>query len=200
LFNYTLGVTQFNQVQGKKSASGSEKSSLNCVTPNTYRILGHGDPFHLYVDTTVSESFDDEPGLEHEIAIEPPDALHEKHLTFQENMRGITFDALFGSYLKGALRITITDPYIRLFFQARNLMELLETIARFKSEDEVVAVHLVTAEDIHGSDKQREYLEKIEQSSTAVCIDFTWEFDKDNTIHARHIVTDHGWKLSLIVV
>ena len=26
---------------------------------------------------------------------------------------------------------------------------------------------------------------------------FTWEFDADNIIHARHIVTDTGWKISL---
>ena len=28
-------------------------------------------------------------------------------------------------------------------------------------------------------------------------IDFTWEFDESGTIHARHIVTDHGWKILL---
>ncbi|WP_200861554.1 MIT C-terminal domain-containing protein [Methylohalobius crimeensis] len=28
-------------------------------------------------------------------------------------------------------------------------------------------------------------------------VDFTWEFDETGTIHARHIVTDHGWRISL---
>ena len=56
------------------------------------------------------------------------DGPEEKHLTFQENMRGISYDSLFGAYFKAARRITITDPYIRLFYQARNFMELLETI------------------------------------------------------------------------
>lgn len=127
----------------------------------------------------------------------PLDGPQEKHLTFQENIRGLSYDSLFGAYLKDARRITITDPYIRLFYQARNLMELLETISKHKPEDEVVAVHLVTAEDTNGSDRQREYLEKIEQSSTTVGIDFTWEFDQSNTIHARHIITDTGWKIAL---
>ena len=31
----------------------------------------------------------------------------------------------------------------------------------------------------------------------AVGIDFTWEFDETGSIHARHIVTDHGWKILL---
>lgn len=121
----------------------------------------------------------------------------EKHLTFQENIRGLSYDSLFGAYLKDARRITITDPYIRLFYQARNLMEMLETIATNKAEDEVVAVQLITSEDMNGSDRQREYLEKIEQSCMSVGIDFTWEFDQSNTIHARHIVTNTGWKIVL---
>jgi len=123
--------------------------------------------------------------------------LKEEHLTFPENMTGISYDSLFGKYLKNARRITITDPYIRLFYQARNLAEFLETIVRFKQEDEIVAVHLITLEDTSSGEKQQEYLEKIQQSSQVAGIEFTWEFDFDSTIHARHIVTDHGWKISL---
>ena len=26
---------------------------------------------------------------------------------------------------------------------------------------------------------------------------FTWEFDETGTMHARHITTDQGWKISL---
>lgn len=28
-------------------------------------------------------------------------------------------------------------------------------------------------------------------------IQFTWEFDASRTSHTRHLVTDHGWKISL---
>ncbi|HID26144.1 MAG TPA: BREX system Lon protease-like protein BrxL, partial [Thermoplasmata archaeon] len=48
-------------------------------------------------------------------------ALKEQHLSFQENQKGISYDSLFGDYLKGATKITITDPYVRMFFQIRNL-------------------------------------------------------------------------------
>ena len=40
--------------------------------------------------------------------------LQEKHLTFQENQKGISFDVLLGKYLEGARNIVITDPYIRM--------------------------------------------------------------------------------------
>jgi ATP-dependent Lon protease len=123
--------------------------------------------------------------------------LEEKHLTFQENQKGISFDGLFGAYLKGASEITVTDPYIRLFYQIRNFMEFLEAIVKNKAEEDEVAVHLVTVRDEFKGDLQDESFEKIQESARTVGIDFTWEFDESGTIHARHIVTDHGWKISL---
>ena len=123
--------------------------------------------------------------------------LKEKHLTFQENQKGLSFDALLSPYLKGATSITITDPYIRLFYQLRNFMELLETIVKHKSPDEEVFVHLVTIEDEFKSEQQKEVFEKMKESASNAGIKFTWEFDNTGTIHARHIMTDHGWKILL---
>lgn len=123
--------------------------------------------------------------------------LTEKHLTFQENQKGVSFDNLFGPYLQGAAGVTITDPYLRLFYQVRNLMELLEVIVRRKAPDEEIAVHLITGEDEFRGDQQKENLEKIKESASSVGVAFSWEFDSTGTIHARHIVTDHGWKISL---
>ncbi|WP_419606302.1 MIT C-terminal domain-containing protein [Thiolapillus sp.] len=70
----------------------------------------------------------------------------------------MSYQTLFGPYLTGAQKITLTDPYIRLFYQARNLMEFLETIARIKPDEDEVSVHLVTVEDEFKGDQQEEYL------------------------------------------
>ena len=123
--------------------------------------------------------------------------LKEQHLTFQENQKGISFDSLLGPYLRGATKITVTDPYIRLFYQTRNFMELLETLVKHKAPDEEVSVHLITTEDEFKGDQQKDNFRKIMEASGAVGIEFTWEFDRSGTIHARHIVTDSGWKISL---
>ncbi len=125
------------------------------------------------------------------------DELKEQHLTFQENQKGISYDRLFGPYLQGAKSITITDPYIRLFYQQRNLMEFLETVVRYKAEEDEVSVHLITVEDELKGDQQRENFDKITESSAAIGLNFTWEYDESQTIHARHIVTDTAWKISL---
>ncbi len=125
------------------------------------------------------------------------DGLLEQHLTFEENERGVSFDALFGPYMAGASEIVVTDPNIRLFFQTRNMMELLETVARIKEASEQVTVHLVTSRDESESDRQEEYLQQMQASAATVGIHFTWEFDDSGSLHARHIVTDSGWKITL---
>ena len=123
--------------------------------------------------------------------------LKEQHIVIQENQKGISFDSLFGPYLAGATSITLTDPYIRKFFQARNVMELLETVAKQKQPEDELNFHLVTVEDDFSSDQQLEYFEKMQTSAETIGIHFTWEFDSKSGLHARHIVTDTGWKISL---
>jgi len=124
-------------------------------------------------------------------------ALKEQHLVFQENQRRVSFDILFGSYLAGAKRIVITDPYMRLFHQVRNLMELMETISKFKGSDDEVSVHVVTVEDEFNGEKQSENLQKIADACQSVGIQLTWAYDTTGTKHDRDITTDNGWKIVL---
>lgn len=123
--------------------------------------------------------------------------LQEQHIVVMENQRGISYDELFGAYLRGTNHITITDPYIRLFYQARNLMELLETVVKIKSEEDEVVVSLVTVEDELKGEQQREWLDQIQSSMLTVGIKFAYSFDNSGAQHARHIVTKTGWKISL---
>lgn len=141
----------------------------------------------------ASEGADAGPGTAQTVQ----EQLKEMHVSYQENQRGVSFDTLLGPYLKDAGKIIVTDPYIRLFFQVRNLMEFLETVAKIKQDVDEVAVHLVTVEDDFKGPQQQEYFQKMQETCEPVGIKFTWEFDASNTIHARHIVTDTGWKILL---
>lgn len=125
------------------------------------------------------------------------DAPKEQHLVFQENQRGVAFDKLFGPYLAGAKRIIVTDPYLRVFHQQRNLMELLETISRNSKPEDEVAVHVVTVEDEFSGDRQTENFEKMAEACISVGIQFSWAYDTSGTKHDRDITTDHGWKIVL---
>jgi ATP-dependent Lon protease len=123
--------------------------------------------------------------------------IEEKHITIMENQRGVSYDSLLGPYLANARHITVTDPYIRLYYQARNLMELLETVVNTKSEEDEVVVSLITVEDEFKSDQQREWFDQIQSSMLSVGVKFAYSFDNSGTQHARHIVTDTNWKISL---
>ncbi|MER7591800.1 BREX system Lon protease-like protein BrxL [Micromonospora sp. NPDC127501] len=128
---------------------------------------------------------------------EPP--LFEGYREFQENQRGVSFDRLIIPYLRGAGLITIIDPYIRQFHQARNLMELIEAIARTKDAADELNIKLITSENAEGGAdklrKQLEFLLKIKQGAAVGGVNFDVAFD--NTIHDRSIVTDTGWKILL---
>ena len=145
----------------------------------------------------VSDSDDPQPVSSEAEATVTESTPKEKHLSFEENQKGISFDALLGPYLRGARKITVTDPYIRMFYQVRNFMEFLETVVKHKAQEEEMLVHLVTSQDEFKAEQQKEWFEKIKESSTSVGVEFTWEFDETGTIHARHVVTDHGWKILL---
>ncbi|MDD4950493.1 BREX system Lon protease-like protein BrxL [Sulfuricurvum sp.] len=167
--------------------------------PNYYhKTIGSGSD-ETIVDnvTSIQTKSDSLNDVSAEIVMTLSDDLSEKHLTFKENQRGVTFDSLFGKYLTNAKEITLTDPYVRIFYQARNLMEFMETIAKYKPEGDIVKFHLITIEDEFKGDQQGEFLQQVKNACQSVGIDFTWEYDVTQTIHARHIETDHGWKISL---
>jgi ATP-dependent Lon protease len=126
----------------------------------------------------------------------PPPAIP-MHETYRENLRGISYEMLFGPYLVGAKRIVVVDPYIRLFHQARNLMEFVETVALQKSDEEQVIIVLNTNEDPQEGDRQRDYLVQIADAALGLGIHFEWSYDESDSLHARSIHTDTGWKIMI---
>ncbi|MDI9818665.1 MULTISPECIES: BREX system Lon protease-like protein BrxL [unclassified Legionella] len=161
------------------------------------------EEYPSYYNKTIDEDVTEEsPYIEQPpVPSKPsPSALKaplEQHLIIKENQKGISFDSLLGAYIKGASAITVTDPYIRLFYQIKNFMEFLETLVKLKAQDEEISVHLVTTEDDFKGEQQKEHFEKIQESASSVGVMFTWEFADAGSIHARHIVTNHGWKISM---
>jgi ATP-dependent Lon protease len=167
----TLEEEQYPRYYGGSVASGDEDG----LSSATGVVAAADEPMARHVDSGPKEG----------------------HMTFQENQRGVSFDQLFGLYLRGVSEITLTDPYIRLFYQARNLMEFLETVAKYKAEEDEVTVKLVTVLDDFKAEQQAENFERIQESVAPVGINFEWTFDNSGSAHARHLVTDTGWKILL---
>src|SRR5690625_1199203 len=132
-----------------------------------------------------------EPASKHE-------PLFEGHREFQENQRGVSYDTLLLPYLDGAAEITIVDPYIRQFHQARNLMELIEALARVKDPADEMTIKLVTSEHTDGPEKVQKQLEFLVQVKNAAAgAGITLDVVFDDTIHDRSIVADSGWRINL---
>lgn len=121
----------------------------------------------------------------------------EGHHVFAENRKGVSYDKLFGAYLDGASQIVVTDPYIRYFYQIKNMMEFVEMVIQRKALEDQVGIHLVTGPDDGNVQKQRELLESITESCIGSGVEFTWAFDGSGTAHSRDIITDTGWKIVL---
>lgn len=121
------------------------------------------------------------------------------HLDYLESQKGISFDGLFGPYVRGAKQVTVIDPYIRMFHQVKNLMEFIETVRKFNSEDSEVNVKLLTIEDedLEKATKQKDLLNQVQLSANSAGITFVYEFDAYKTLHDREVSTDTGWKIVL---
>jgi ATP-dependent Lon protease len=160
--------------------------------------------YHKTTVSTNDETATEQPKLKASalntaasVPVKSKHPLKEQHLVFHENQRGVSFDNLFGPYMADVLSLTITDPYLRLFHQQRNLMEFLETVSKFNEPDHEVAVHVLTVEDEYSADKQAENFQKMAEACASVGISFTWAYDATGTKHDRDITTNTGWKMVL---
>lgn len=121
------------------------------------------------------------------------------HREYRENQRGLSYERLFGPYLDGVQKVEIIDPYIRKFYQCRNLMELLEVIlSHFDYSAPEVSVHLTTVrDDDYADSKQDDYLQQVADAMNPLGLSFTYDYDETRTIHDRKMVINDTWEILL---
>ena len=119
------------------------------------------------------------------------------HVEVSDGQTGVSYDALFGPWIRGARKIVIRDPYVQAFFQTRNLMEFIDTFIRFRSGDEAVEIALETVSDERRPDTQEDNLEQIKTACESENIAFSWKYLPKAKLHDRSIVTDTGWRIVL---
>ncbi|MGF0117424.1 BREX system Lon protease-like protein BrxL [Promicromonospora sp. Marseille-Q5078] len=126
-----------------------------------------------------------------------PSGLAEGHRDFTAGQRGVSYETLLLPYLRGASKITITDPYIRMPHQGRNLADLLSLVAAAKDDADEIDVLLVTTEEPKSEFKHGQLLmlKSIKDASDAVGVRLGVRLD--DTIHDRRIETNHGWRIDL---
>ena len=182
--------------------------TVTVVTPEEIQYpLFTEQPLHPVPDQSIPDGGTDERAEPAVAAMVPPreyaqpppasDQPKSGHLMVPENTRGWSYRRLFASHLKGATRITISDPYIRHFYQVKNVMEFVQMVYDLVPEGDEVAVHLITQSEPETCVRQEEHLSQMAASFTGTRIAFTWEFDHNPNFHARSVTTDTGWKISI---
>ena len=129
------------------------------------------------------------------VTIEAP--LEPAHVVVPENTKGWSYKRLFARYLKGARKITVADPYIRYFYQVRNMLEFLQVVHELVPDGDEMEVRLITKSDPETCERQDEYLNELVTSFSGSRISFSWELDHNPNFHARSITTDTGWKITI---
>jgi ATP-dependent Lon protease len=188
----TYDPVDFSFTDNETGEKISVKTLEEVEYPALYYRNGEQPEEAVVVDESVSET--DSETVADEMLKSDTSAL-EGVVEVVENQRGIDYHGLFAAHIEGAKNITITDPFIRNFYQARNLMEFMEMILRLKKPEDGIKIRLRTSADEHNFDSQKSYLEQIKESCSTEGIDFDYVFEE--ALHDRNIVTDTGWFITL---
>jgi ATP-dependent Lon protease len=133
---------------------------------------------------------------------QPPEAMDDRlptgiNVVVRENQRGVSYANLFGDYLRGAAEIHVVDPYLRQFYQIKNLHELCQLVYRQKSVGEEVRIKVFTSAPAAERSEVEKLLSKLEASLYGSGIDLTFEIDEEGSQHDRYLETDTGYKIIL---
>lgn len=170
------------------SQPDAQKTNDSTIQPDTPQNHAHASQPGTQETNTPESS--------HEASVDEGWQPQPQHIEIVENQTGITYQNLFVDYLIGAYHIKVTDPYIRSPYQVRNLMEFIETVARFGDQHNDITIDLVTSIDPNNAQRQLDLLNQIQNRAGSMNIIFDWTFAPN--LHDRSIIIDHNrWKIVL---
>jgi len=129
-------------------------------------------------------------------AVSAPPSLDLKPHQFilKDNQTGISFKKLFGNYLKGATQLTLQDPYIRMPYQFKNLLEFCMMLGNNKEPEMELDVEIVTWNTEEFMPDSISFFEELQSSVLDLGINLVYRFENN---HDRFIDANNGWKITL---
>ena len=117
-----------------------------------------------------------------------------KALSIRYGDTGYSYDKLFAEYLEGAKVVELQEPYLSHGYQMQNLTRFAETIVKI-GDCKKMTLTTKMGETIDETHKIQDGLEQLKAALQDTGIDFEYTFS--DLIHARYIITDNGWNISL---
>ena len=117
-----------------------------------------------------------------------------KSLAIRYGDTGYSYDKLFADYLEGAKVIELQEPYLSHGYQMQNLTRFIESIVKIGDCKKIILTTKM-GESIDETQKIQDGLEQLKAALQDAGIDF--EFTFSDLIHARYIITNNGWNISL---
>ena len=112
----------------------------------------------------------------------------------KDNQTGISFKKLFGNYLKGATQLTLQDPYIRMPYQFKNLLEFCMMLGNNKEPEMELDVEIITWNTEEFMLDSISFFEELQSSVLDLGINLVYRFENN---HDRFIDANNGWKITL---
>jgi ATP-dependent Lon protease len=120
--------------------------------------------------------------------------LKTKQEILKDNQTGVSYKNLFGAYLKGGNNITIQDPYIRLPYQFKNLLEFCLMLSQIKDPEEEINLEIATWNNEDFINDSIANFEEMQENVATIGINLTYRIEEH---HDRFIAADNGWKITL---
>lgn len=120
--------------------------------------------------------------------------LEPHQLVIHDNQTGISYKKLFADYLRGATEITLQDPYIRLPYQFKNLLEFCVMIANNKEPEDEIYFEVITWNIPERMSDSIAYFEEFKENVADLGIHFTFIMEDR---HDRYFEANNGWKIIL---
>jgi ATP-dependent Lon protease len=166
-----------------------------------YRLLSTGEEFSIEtlerqnylaavetrkeIETTEVETYNSS-----NVAVD----LKSHQFILKDNQTGISYKKLFGDYLKGATSLILQDPYIRMPYQFKNLLEFCIMLGNNKNPETEISLKVVTWNSEEFMIDAIEFLEELRDNILDLGINLTFKFENN---HDRFIDANNGWKISL---
>lgn len=162
-------------------------SSGEEVSPETLENLNYRAALEVKAEEESEEQQEEKP--------KKPALKLEPHQTIlKDNQTGVSYKKLFGDYLRGATNITLQDPYIRLPYQFKNLMEFCVMLSNMKDPDAEINLEVVSWNNEEYMQDSIAYFDEIQENLQLLGIHMTYRLEQH---HDRFIAADNGWKISL---